>query len=75
MDLVLAPFCLGRSQGSPLRKPKDLFRFEEIMKEGGDGATGQSRTDDLLITNELLYQLSYGGVSILKYNNLLLITN
>jgi hypothetical protein len=30
--------------------------------EGEDsGATGRIRTDDLLITNQLLYQLSYGG--------------
>ena len=28
----------------------------------GDGAGGRSRTDDLLITNQLLYQLSYTGL-------------
>ena len=28
------------------------------------GATERSRTADLLITNQLLYQLSYGGVSV-----------
>ena len=27
-----------------------------------DGAGGQTRTDDLLITNQLLYQLSYAGI-------------
>ena len=27
------------------------------------GASGRIRTGDLLITNELLYQLSYAGVS------------
>lgn len=26
------------------------------------GATGRTRTDDLLITNELLYQLSHGSI-------------
>jgi hypothetical protein len=26
-----------------------------------NGATGGTRTHDLLITNQLLYQLSYGG--------------
>ena len=28
---------------------------------GNFGAGGQTRTDDLLITNQLLYQLSYAG--------------
>jgi hypothetical protein len=27
-----------------------------------DGADNQTRTDDLFITNEVLYQLSYDGV-------------
>jgi hypothetical protein len=30
-------------------------------KEGQDGAGSRIRTDDLLITNQLLYQLSYAG--------------
>ena len=29
-----------------------------------NGATERSRTADLLITNQLLYQLSYGGISV-----------
>ena len=30
------------------------------------GANGESRTPDLLITNQLLYQLSYGGIILCK---------
>ena len=33
------------------------------------GAGGRTRTPDLLITNQLLYQLSYTSVSTLEYNN------
>ena len=32
------------------------------------GAGSRIRTDDLLITNQLLYQLSYAGVPIRKPN-------
>ena len=39
-----------------------LFTFFEI-----DGAEDQSRTDDLLITNQLLYQLSYFGLHLRLY--------
>ena len=31
-----------------------------------NGAEDRSRTDDLLITNQLLYQLSYFGLLLLK---------
>jgi hypothetical protein len=31
---------------------------------GKDGAESRTRTDDLLITNQLLYQLSYFGLPI-----------
>ena len=35
------------------------------MKEiGGNGANDRDRTDDLFITNELLYQLSYIGLRL-----------
>ena len=34
-------------------------RFAQIVEEFGAG--GRTRTDDLLITNQLLYQLSYAG--------------
>ena len=33
-----------------------------------NGAGGRTRTPDLLITNQLLYQLSYTSVSTLEYN-------
>jgi hypothetical protein len=32
------------------------------------GAGSRIRTDDLLITNQLLYQLSYAGISLGKYS-------
>jgi hypothetical protein len=35
--------------------------------QGGIGAGERSRTLDLLITNELLYQLSYTGVSAMSH--------
>ena len=35
-----------------------------------NGAGGRTRTPDLLITNQLLYQLSYTSVSTLEYNNI-----
>jgi hypothetical protein len=33
----------------------------KVMKSSGAG--GQDRTDDILITNQVLYQLSYAGSS------------
>ncbi len=36
-----------------------LERFDQAASTGG--ADGQTRTGDLLITNQLLYQLSYIG--------------
>ena len=33
-----------------------------------NGAGSRIRTDDLLITNQLLYQLSYTGISLGKYS-------
>jgi hypothetical protein len=43
----------------PLRLLGD---FRKIAKCFFYGASDRSRTDDLLITNQLLYQLSYAGV-------------
>ena len=37
------------------------------MAEAGDGADERDRTADLLITNQLLYQLSYVGTLALPY--------
>jgi hypothetical protein len=39
--------------------PIDSCGFEELSKKIGAGR--RIRTDDLLITNQLLYQLSYAG--------------
>ena len=43
-----------------------------ILNLQKNGAGGRTRTPDLLITNQLLYQLSYTSVSTLEYN---IITN
>jgi hypothetical protein len=34
--------------------------------ENNTGAGSRTRTDDLLITNQLLYQLSYAGLCVLR---------
>ena len=36
--------------------------MKERIVDSGNGAGGRSRTDDLLITNQLLYRLSYTGL-------------
>ena len=36
--------------------------LKQIVLEGKNGAGERTRTADLLITNQLLYQLSYAGV-------------
>ena len=52
---------------------KSLWEIEESVQIGkpktgeGNGAEGRTRTDDLLITNQLLYQLSYFGMLIRLY--------
>ena len=51
-DLQSAPF--GRSGTLPIICSKEL------------GAGGRTRTPDLLITNQLLYQLSYTSLSIIS---------
>ena len=43
----------------------DLYRKIEVklvMLESRYGAGSRNRTRDLLITNQLLYQLSYAGI-------------
>ena len=47
---------LGVKRGSRLRL---MLETVELTKEFGAGS--RTRTDDLLITNQLLYQLSYAG--------------
>ncbi len=56
---------LGRS--FPGNTKKDLKNLFPRGKIGGfEGAGNRARTDDLLITNQLLYQLSYAGASLRK---------
>jgi hypothetical protein len=43
-----------------LANPRKRFTRTELLL----GAGNRARTDDLLITNQLLYQLSYAGVWI-----------
>lgn len=38
-----------------------LIKADFFLELGGDGADGRNRTADLLITNQLLYRLSYIG--------------
>ena len=42
-------------------------QFIFIVCRQKNGAGGRTRTPDLLITNQLLYQLSYTSVSLLDY--------
>jgi hypothetical protein len=53
---------LGKRYGTILDfsqspNPRKCFTWTELLF----GADSQIRTDDLLITNQLLYQLSYAG--------------
>ena len=48
----------NRNQTAPKRHGEEAERPVSAL---GNGADGQTRTDDLLITNQLLYQLSYVG--------------
>ena len=64
---------LGRSQTVPARAikiaPKKAVQKKRVPTKRlgepgiGNGATARTRTAGLLITNQLLYQLSYGGKS------------
>jgi hypothetical protein len=38
-----------------------MFQHLLVPVDGSDGAVGRNRTGDLLITNQLLYQLSYNS--------------
>ena len=39
-----------------------LANGQAVLARGMYGATGRNRTADLLITNQLLYRLSYSGL-------------
>ena len=47
------PICFQQEKMAPTQKAETLL---------GTGATERSRTAGLMITNQLLYQLSYGGL-------------
>ena len=60
----------GIQPAQTLREPKSrLSRCiqEEFFGGRRDGAEGRTRTGDLLITNQLLYQLSYFGLLLRLY--------
>ena len=50
------------------RSPSQGSSPNQLSVKGGAG--GRTRTPDLLITNQLLYQLSYTSVSTLEYNTI-----
>ena len=64
-DLPDPPFQLAKPQSAATLKPReresDLYPgyLCDLFRKFGAG--GRTRTDDLLITNQLLYQLSYAG--------------
>jgi hypothetical protein len=43
------------------RSRPQLHRSGRVRRSGRTRATGRTRTDDPVITNDVLYQLSYGG--------------
>ena len=64
----LRPFCnlIGPPTGVPGRQvttgsSDTLLATDANHKSGNTGASDVIRTRDLLITNQLLYQLSYAG--------------
>ena len=60
------PNGLSKPRGHLPSKPcKPLFFLQ--MPENRSGAESRTRTDDLLITNQLLYQLSYFGPPLRLY--------
>ncbi len=60
---------LGTRKVSKQRKMREGLRkvhhWQTLIQKGFQaGAGNRIRTDDLLITNQLLYQLSYAGVAL-----------
>jgi integrase len=53
-----ASFCIPAASDADAREVRNE-ETGELLRENGAG--DQTRTDDLLITNQLLYQLSYAG--------------
>ena len=61
MDLAQLPRSFGAAQLLPTTHDRrgGPFELRDLFRKSGAG--GRTRTDDLLITNQLLYQLSYAG--------------
>ena len=57
----VAPLILVRSITTGPIRARDWFETEQALTRV-KGAGNRARTDDLLITNQLLYQLSYAGI-------------
>jgi hypothetical protein len=55
--------CLVRCQSRKKRLEAATFRQERNAAKPEKRAGNRVRTDDLLITNQLLYQLSYAGIT------------
>ena len=53
-----------------VKKAPDTGALTISFSRSKVGAATKSRTRDLLITNQLLYQLSYSGSNTFKINNL-----
>jgi len=51
----------------PHHTGKQVARTRVRELKEGNGAESRTRTDDLLITNQLLYQLSYFGLPLRLY--------
>ena len=65
-DRIATPTALDGTQAAPLHEVVcmggSIQRAKSAMCLVKDGADARTRTADLLITNQLLYQLSYVGV-------------
>ena len=55
-----ASFLAGTSKANLSKAPLNCAEMIHARKIAGAGS--RIRTDDLLITNQLLYQLSYAGI-------------
>lgn len=68
-------FCFRRGQSKALRTGHHSFymastwgflkKLEKVETLDNNGADDENRTHDLLITNQLLYRLSYCGAALL----------
>ena len=61
--LELATSAVTGQRSNQLSYESNLLNYTLpcVILQGLNGAAGRDRTCDLLVTNELLYQLSYSG--------------